>query len=146
MRGPAASRLCPRRVDCCIALLDVDDLSFLVHDEGRAIRHTGCLNEYAVRFRYRAIFEIAQHRYLDFILGCELPLGKGVVGTDSKNLSVGCVEFSDTSLVRRKFLRSTTGKCGRIEREDNDVLAAKIAQLYRFTGGGRQSEVRRHIA
>ena len=129
VRRPAASVGRARRIDGGVALLDISDLPVFIDHESRAIRHAGVLDEHAVGGRRFAFREIAQERDRDVVLGRELALRRRIIGADSKNLRAAILEFSDTSLVRQKFLRSTTGERRGIEREHYRVLASKIREL-----------------
>ena len=98
------------------AFLDVDDLAFLIHNEGGAIRNPGLGDENAVLSSYFSVEEIAQQRERGVELGGKFFLRGGVVGTDAKNLGVGAFKFRNTSLVCSDFACSTTGKGGREKR------------------------------
>jgi hypothetical protein len=146
MGGATASVVRACGVEGCLVLVDVDDLAFLVDDEGGAIRDAGVLVQNSVSSGDVSLGKIAQERDRDSVFSGKLLLGRGIVCTDSKNLRSGLVEFCDTRLVRFEFGRSTTGKGGGIERQDDGVLAAEIGELHRRPLGGAQGEVRGHVA
>ena len=129
MRRAAARFRRARRIDGAVALLDVADLAVLVHHEGGAVCDACRFDQNAIRLRHLAIGKIAQERHGDVVLGCELALGRGVVGADPEYLGSGLFEFCDTSLVRSEFLRSATGECGGIERQYDHALAAEVGEL-----------------
>jgi hypothetical protein len=72
--------------------------------------------------------------------------GRAEIGANSENLSIILIKISDTRLVRGEFLRSTTGEGGHEECQDDDLLPAKIRELYGFVVGIRQSEVGRFVS
>jgi len=110
------------------------------------VRHSRRLDQDPVSFRDFALGEIAQHRNFDLVLSGKFFLGRSVVRTDSKNLGLVCIEFSDTSLVRCHFLRSTTGESGREKGQDDVELASEITQRHLATSGGVEREIRSHVA
>ena len=86
MRRTTASGLRPRRIDRRIALFDVDDLAFLIDDKRGPVGHAVLGHQYAVGRGHFTFGEIAQEGELHVVLGGEFFLGRGVIGTDSKNL------------------------------------------------------------
>lgn len=141
----AARRFGPGGVDGGVALLDIDDLPFLVDYKRGAVRNSVVFDQNPVSLGNLPLCEIAEQRDFDLVLGCKFLLGRSVVSADSENLSSSRFEFSDTSLVRRKFARSTTREGGREEGQDHRILAPEIAQFHLPAGGGGQGEVRGHI-
>ncbi len=143
----AARRRCAVRVNRRVAFLDVDDLARPIDHEGGAIGDADLLVEDPVRFGDLPLAEIAGQGEgkLQFFLG---PVAQGgqVVSADADDARAGGFKSGDTSLVRREFLRSTTGESGRKERQHDCRLAAKVGELDIASGCGRQIEVGRHIA
>jgi hypothetical protein len=82
-----------------VALFDVADDTFLVHDECSARGKALFFTVDAVGFGNCAL-EIAEEGegYAD--LFGEGAIGGEAVNTDAKNLRFGCVEFGDISLIR----------------------------------------------
>jgi hypothetical protein len=124
----------------------VNDLALFVDDEGGAIGYSGALAQNAIRLGDFSLGKIAEEGDGDAVDLGKLRLGRGIVSADSKNLRSGLVEFCDTRLVRFEFGRSATGKSGRIERQDDGVLAAELRELHRFTVGGAEREIGGHVA
>ena len=74
---------------------------------------------------------VAQHRELSFQLGFFPVLQcRSKIGADCEDLHIHSIEFSDTSLVRQHFLRSTTGERSGEERQNNRILSLQIGQSY----------------
>ena len=115
MRQDVASILGAGRVDGFVAFLDVLDNSILVDDERRAVPVAAFFVEDAVVLDDRVLY-VAQDRKSNPVLFRELRIGKGTVNAESENLCIICFEFGDISLIRLKFLRSTTGESENIER------------------------------
>src|SRR5689334_1002775 len=70
----AARGLGPDRVDRAVALLDVDNLSFLIDHERRAISDSRGFDQDPVRLGNFALRKVAQHRDLDVVFRGELAL------------------------------------------------------------------------
>src|SRR5689334_14522091 len=87
------------RVDGDVSFVDVTNDAFFVDQESGAISKALLLVKNAIVFHDGA-FEIAQEREGDSELLCEFAVGGNTVYTQTKNLSVGCFEFSDISLIR----------------------------------------------
>jgi hypothetical protein len=68
------------------------------------------------------------------------------IGADGKDLDIQVIELSDTRLVRRDLLRSTTGEGGREEGQDYRLFPAEIGQLYWLAFRVRKREIGRLIA
>ena len=146
MRGAAAGRFRPRRIDGRIALLDVDDPTFFIDHESGSIGHPDFGQQDAVIGGYLTFGEIAEEGKLHAILGSEFFLGWGIVCTDSKNLGFRSIKFCDTRLVREHFLGSATGEGGRKEGKNDIAFAAEITQLHFAACGGCEREIRSHVA
>ena len=87
------------RVDCGVALLNVADDTFFVHDERGTSGESAFFVKDAVLLNHMA-FEIAKQRERDSdILGEAFVAGKSV-NTDPEHLRVGGIEFGDSSLIR----------------------------------------------
>jgi len=129
-----------------LVLVDVNDLAFLVDDEGGAVGDAGVLVQNSVGRGNLSFGKITQEGDGYSVELGKLLLGGGIVGADSKNLGSGLVKLCDTRLVRFEFGRSATGKRGGIERQDDGVLAAEVGELHRFAVGGAESEIGRHVA
>ena len=99
LRERAAYSISPGWIDSRVALFDVADDTFLVHDERRAARK-------ALFFIVNSVglgdcsFEIAEEGegYAD--LFGEGAIGGEAVNTDAENLGFGGVEFGDITLIR----------------------------------------------
>jgi hypothetical protein len=124
----------------------VNDLAFFIDHKSRAIRDADLGDQHAVSGGYLTLREIAEQGEGGVDLGCKFFLGRSVIGTDSKYFCFVAFEFSDTSLVRQQFLGSTTGKRGWEEGYHDIILAAEIGEMDGPASGGRQREIRSHIA
>jgi hypothetical protein len=71
---------------------------------------------------------------------------KKEIGAYGQNLRVRFREFADTRLVGGEFAGSTTGECGREEREHNILLAAKIRKLHGLVVGVWKSKIGSFVA
>src|SRR5262249_29295714 len=105
--------------------VDVLDDAFFIDHEGSAIAEALLLVKDAIVFHDGA-FEIAEDRKGNAKLFGEFAVGGNTVYTHTENLSVGCVEFGDISLIRLHLLRSTTGKRQYIDCEYDVFLTFKI--------------------
>jgi len=144
--GPGTSVVRSGRVQGRLVLVDVNDLAFLVDDEGGSIGNAGVLVQNSVGCGNFSFGKIAQEGDGDAVDLGELRLGRGIVGADPENFSSGLIELGDTRLVRFEFGGSATGEGGGIERQDDGVLAAEVGELHRFTIGGAESEIGSHVA
>ena len=142
----AARRFGPGRVDGGVALLDVNDFSLFIDDEGGSVRNSVIFNQNTISPGNLALRKIAQQRHFDLVFGCKFLLGRSIVRADAENLGSSRFEFSDTSLVRREFARSTTREGGREEGQNYSVLAPVVAEFHLPAGSGGQGEVRSHVA
>jgi hypothetical protein len=135
------------RVNGAATLLDMLNLAVLVHDKGGAagklsvfVQDTVCLGDFALH--------VAQERefHADF-LGKRV-VGRGSINADAKYRGVIEVDLAgvDTRLVSLKLLRSTTGEGEYVKRQDDRLLAAVIAQLYRRTLVAAQREIGREVS
>jgi len=82
-----------------IALFNVADDTFLVHDEGSTRRKSLFFVVDSVGFRNCAL-EIAEEGKGHADLFGEGAIGGEAVNTDAQNLRFGCVEFGDIRLIR----------------------------------------------
>ena len=87
------------RIDRDVSFVDMTNDAFFVDQEGGAIAEALLLIEDTVIF-YDGALEIAEDREGNSELFGEFAVGGNTVNTHSKNLSVGCIEFSDISLIR----------------------------------------------
>src|SRR5262249_38127286 len=126
----AASSLRARRIYGAGTLLDMLDLALLIDHERSAIGDASRGDQNSVILGYFALREIAQQGKTEVQLGCKFLLRGSIVRTDTEDLCVHSFKFGDTSLVRQHFLRSTTGECGREERQHDCVLSAEIRELH----------------
>lgn len=145
VRRPAARVGGSDRVDRRIALFDVGDFALGVDHKRRAVRHPGLLNQHTIRGRDFPFSKIAQERNGDIVLLSELSLRGDVVGADAEDLCPRRVKFGDTSLVRLKFLGSTTGKRRWEERQHDGVFAFEVGKLDPAALGGRQVNLGRSV-
>ncbi len=136
MRQPAARRFGAARINRAVAFLDGRDLSVLVDDERCAVRHACLRNQDSIILGNGAIGEIAQQRYGQVELGCKLFLRKRVIGADPKNFDLLTFEFSDTSLVRQKFLRSTRREGRREKCQHHGILSTETRKFHGLARGG----------
>lgn len=146
MRRSAASSIGASWVDGGRALLDIHDLTFLIHHKCGPIRHAVLRHQNTISGGNFAVIEIAQKREGSVELGGEFLLGRGVVGTNAKNLRVVAVKFCNTSLVCGDFAGSATGEGGGEECQHHGILAAETGERHLRVLGGRQCEVGRHVA
>ena len=126
MLQPAAGRICTGRIERSLAFLDVLNLTFRVHHERGPVGHSIILDQHAVFFGNLSLVEIAQERKCQIEFFREFLLGGSVVGADSEDLGVLSFKFGDTSLVRRQFLRSTTGERGWEERQHYGLFPSVV--------------------
>ena len=73
--------------------------AFFIDQESGAISKALLFIKNAIVFDDGA-FEVAEKRESDSDLLCEFAVGGNTVNTEAENLSVGCFEFSDISLIR----------------------------------------------
>ena len=146
VRRPAARGIGAGGIDRTAPFLDVGDLPFLVHHKRSAVGHAGLGYENAISSGHLAIEKITQQWERSTHLGGEFFLGGSIVGADAKNLGVVALKFRNTSLVCRDFARSTTGESGGEKCQHNGVFAAEDGKRNFTALGGRQSEVRGHVA
>jgi len=146
VRRPAARFGGADWVDRRFALFDVGNFAPGVDHECRAVRDTGLLVQHSIGCRDFPFCKIAQERNGDIVFLSELPLRGNVVGADAEDLRALRLEFGDTSLVRLKFLGSTTRERRRKERQHDGVLAFEIGELNAIALGRRQVKLRRGVS
>jgi len=146
MMKPAAGGFCARGVKRGAPFLDVLDFSFLINNERGTVGDPELRDEDAVIFGDLPFGEITQQRIRQVVLRGKLLLGRREVFADGEHLGVGAFKFGDTSLVRQHFLRSTTGKRGWKESQDNNVLTPEIGEFYFLPVRRGKREIGRHIA
>jgi hypothetical protein len=100
----------------------------------------------AIGLRYFAIVEIAEQREIQFQLFGENSLGGDVIGGNAKYYCVVRLEFSDTSLVRGKFLGSATCERGGEKSHHHRVLSFVVGERNFATLSRGQSKVGRNIS
>jgi len=88
-----------RRIDRDVSFVNVTNDAFFVDQESSAISKALLLIENTIIFDDGA-FEVAEEREGDSDLLCKFAVGGNTVNTQTKNLSIGCFEFSDISLIR----------------------------------------------
>ena len=88
-----------RRIDRDVSFVNVTNDAFFVDQESGAISKALLLIKNAIVFDDGA-FEVAEDREGNSNLLCKFAVGGNTVYTQTKNLSVGCFEFSDISLIR----------------------------------------------
>lgn len=76
------------------------DDSFFIDHEGGTISKTLILVKDTISLHHSAFGEIAEYRKCDSELFCEFAIGRNTVDTQTKNLSLGCFEFGEISLIR----------------------------------------------
>jgi hypothetical protein len=133
------------RIDRRIADIDEFDLSVCPYHERGPVAHA-IRPQNSICFSDLAILEIAQQREIQLELSGEHFLRWYVVGADAKNEGAVGLEFRDTSLVCREFLRSATGERGREECQHDDVFSFVIGQRNLPAGRRGEREVGRDIA
>jgi hypothetical protein len=146
MRRPATRVVSPDWVDRRVALFYVSDFPVGIDNERCAIRYTELFIQHSIFCRDFTFGKIAEEGNGDIVLCREFSLGRGVVGTDAKDLGALRFKFSDTSLVRLKFFRSTTGERRREKCQHDGILAFEIGKLHLAALGGRQVKVRCSVA
>ena len=88
-----------RRIDRDVSFVNVTNDAFFIDQESGAISKALLLIKNTIIFDDGS-FEVAEEREGDSDLLCEFAVGGNTVNTETKNLSVGCFEFSDISLIR----------------------------------------------
>jgi hypothetical protein len=142
---PAARIRGASRVDSGIALLDVGDFSSFIDHESGPVRYACILIQNPVRLTDFTLGKIAEDRERQVVLCGEFLLRRRIIGADSKDLRVVCLEFGNTSLVCLDLLGSATGKRGGKESQYDRVLAPEIGKLHFTASGGVQREIRRFV-
>ena len=145
MGGTAARGFRAGGIDGATSLLDIRNLSFLIHHKGCAVGNARRRDQHTVGSRHFALGEVAEQGKGCVRFGGKLFLGRSVVGADSKNLGVQGIEFSNTSLVCRDFLGSATGEGGREKGQDHRVLAAEIREFHLSSRSRGEGKVRGHV-
>jgi hypothetical protein len=146
VRRPAAGGVSAGGIDGAISFLYICNLPFLIHHERGTVGYAGLRDQNAVGGDHFAIEEIAEQRECGADLSSKFFLGGSVVRADAKNFGVVAFKFRNTSLVCSDFARSTTGKgCGE-ECQHHGVFPYEAGKRHLPTLGGRQGEVRRHVA
>jgi len=133
------------RINRSLTLLDKAHNSVLIHDVRGAGRDAPLGVQDSVLCAHRPV-EIAQQRKRQTKVLCKAPVAGSRVHTDSQDLRVGLVEFSDISLIRFEFLRSACGECQHIKGQHHVLLALEITQLDLLAGVVRKRKVRRRVA
>jgi hypothetical protein len=98
-----------------IALLDMLDFSFFVHDDGGALRPLifSALDVIGLQNLVRGedfLIHVAEQREGDPDLLGECGVGGGTVNADAEDHGVACFEFSHISLIGLEFFGSTAGE------------------------------------
>ena len=88
-----------RGIDRDVSFVDVTNDAFFVDQESGAISKALLFVKNAIVFDDGAL-EVTENREGNSDLLCEFAVGGNTVYTQTKNLSVGCFEFSDISLIR----------------------------------------------
>ena len=145
MRRPAAGGVGACGVDGGAALLNVNDLPFLIHHERGAVRHAVLRHENTICGGHFTVEEITQQGERRVELGGEFLLGGSVVGTNAKNFGIVAFKFCNTSLVCGDFAGSTTGKSGWKKCQYHGIFSAEAGQHDLSALSGRQTEVGRHV-
>jgi hypothetical protein len=127
VREAAAGFIYRRRIDRRLSDFHVLDLSVLADDVGCSIAHS-VRPQNAVCLGHFTIPEVAQKRERKIELIGKDFLGRSVIRADPENQCVVALKFRNTSLVCRKFLRSTARERGREERQYNYILAFIIRE------------------
>ena len=86
-------------IDGDVSFVNVTNDAFFVDQESGAISKALLLIKNTIVFDDGA-FEVAEDREGNSDLLCKFAIGGNTVYTQTKNLSVGCFEFSDISLIR----------------------------------------------
>ena len=133
-----------RWIDRHVSFVDVADNAFFIDQESGAIAKALLFVEDAISLDHCA-FEIAEDRKGYFDLFCKFAVGGNAVYTHSEDLSVGCIEFGDISLIRLQFLRSTTGECKHINRQYDILLAFEVAKFITLSIGGSKCKIRSRV-
>jgi hypothetical protein len=138
--GADVDRVC--RVDGAVAFLYVLDLALLVDDEGGAIGKLKLVIQDAVLLRDLAR-HVAEERKFDANFFGEGGVGGRSVNADAKDGGVFRVDLAGiyTRLVSLKFLRSTLGEGKNVERQDDVLLAAIIAERNHLSLAAAQGEI-----
>ena len=147
MRQTAAGLVGLEWIHCAIAFVDHGDLTVHVDHEGGSIGDADGRIQYSVLLGELAVVVANHGEFRPEFLG---PVSEGCyeVCADRQHLRVICVKFSDTRLVCCEFFRSTTGKGGGEEGEDNVLFPTEVGQFDVLPAGihaGRNSEVGGHF-
>jgi hypothetical protein len=131
-------------IDCYVSFVNMANDSFLIDQKRRAISKPLLLVKDSI-VPDDGSFEIAEYWKGDAELFGKFTVGGNTVYTHSENLSVVCFEFSDISLIRFHFLRSTTGEGEHIHRQHDIFLAFEVAQLVGLSISGSKCEIRSRV-
>ena len=145
MLDPAAGGLRARGIERVPAFFDVYNFAIRIDDESGSIRNAHLRDQDAILFGNLAHM-IAQHRVAGSELFLPMRKRRCEIGTDRQYLRIHSFKFRDTRLVRGKFLRSTTGEGGDVEREHDGLLSAKIGEFHLFVLGIGKREIGSFIA
>jgi len=115
-------------IDRGVSFVDVPDDSFLIDQEGGAIPKALLLIKHTIVL-YSSAFEVAEYWEGNAELFGEFAVSGDAINTHTENLGFGVFEFSDISLIRFKFLRSTTCECQHVNGQHDVFLAFEIAKL-----------------
>ena len=115
-----------RWIDRHAAFIYVLNNSLLVDDECGSIAEALFFIKDSVIFDHRSL-EITEQwkRYTDVL--CKTAVGRNAVDADAEDLSLCSFEFSDISLIRLQFFRSTTGESQHIEGQHHIFLSPEVA-------------------
>jgi hypothetical protein len=121
-----------RWVNRTITFLHVLDLALLVHNKGGATSKLGLLIEDPVCFRNLTGHVTEKRKFHSDFFG-ERGVGRRSINADAEHRGVLGVDLArvNTSLVCLQFFGSTTGEGKHVECQDDVLLAAIVAQLYR---------------
>ena len=113
-------------IDRHAAFVDVLNNSLLVDDECGSIAEALFFIKDSVIFHHSSL-EITEQwkRYTDVL--CKTAVGRNAVDADAEDLSLCSFEFSDISLIRLQFFRSTTGESQHIEGQHHIFLSPEVA-------------------
>lgn len=118
--------------------------SLLVQNKSHALRDAK-KTERAIELRNRFLCVAEERKRHTQFLGKAL-VGRRIVDADPNDLRLGLREEGETILVRLDFVRSG-GRVGKnVERQDDILLAEKIAELDRVAILVRKLELRRGLA
>jgi hypothetical protein len=148
---PGAHRDGCIRIHGAIVLIDVLNLSVLVHDERGALRKLVIIAFFVVSLQNPILFQDFSVHVAQEGKGHADLLGEGGVrgrrvNANSEYDGIARFQLGQISLIGLKFFRSTTGECQHVKRENHVLFPAIVAQFHWLPIICEQRKIRRRIA